>query len=344
MSSQFRRYQIRGVLLALLLLCLGTVDPAGAQLLPTLGGDRAGTSGYQFLKIPVDARSAALGESVVATALDATSLYWNPALAAFLPDINVGIHHTAYFVDVKLDYLAATYNIPGSTFTLGASLQTMDSGDMDVTTEFQPLGTGETFRLVDMAAGLTLAQQLTDLFAYGVTTKYVTERVAGLTAETVVFDVGFTYNVGTTGARMAVSVRNFGFDGRPEGKLARTVIDDDPVFIEDDFASLTAPTTFHLAFAYETFRNQPNNSLLLSTQLNNPNDNAEQWNLGVEYGWNHTLFLRVGYRFGIDELTAPSVGTGINLPFLERSLRFDYSFNRLQRLGNVHRIGLNVEL
>lgn len=317
---------------------------AEAQLLPSLGGDRAGTSGYQFLKIPIDARSSALGESVVATAFDATALYWNPALAASLPGIQLGVHHTAYFVDVTLEYAAATYNIPGTTITVGGSLQTMNSGEMDVTTEFQPLGTGETFRLIDIAAGLTFSQQLTDLFAYGVTTKYVTERVAGLSAESVVFDVGFMYFVGGTGAQLAVSVRNFGIDGRPEGQLARTVIDEDPVLIEDEFEALTPPTTFHLGFAYEALKNRTSSSLLVSSQLNNPNDNAENWNVGVEYGWNDTVFLRTGYRFGIEEMTTPSLGFGLGAPFVGSTFRFDYSFNRLERLGNVHRVGLNVGL
>ncbi|NNF04674.1 MAG: PorV/PorQ family protein [Rhodothermales bacterium] len=322
----------------------GLVWPSGAeaQLLPTLGGDRAGTSGYQFLKIPVDARASALGESVVATAFDATALYWNPALAAYLPGTHVGVHHTAYFVDIRLEYAAATYNIPGTTITVGGSLQTLNSGEMDVTTEFQPLGTGETFNLIDIAAGLTFAQQMTDLFAYGVTTKYVSERVAGLSAETVVFDVGFMYFVGNTGAQLAVSVRNFGFDGRPEGELARTVIDENPVLIEDEFESLTPPTTFHLGFAYEALRNREHSSVLVSSQLNNPNDNAENWNVGVEYGWSETVFLRAGYRFGIEEVTVPSAGVGIAVPVVGSSFRFDYSFNRLERLGNVHRVGLNI--
>jgi hypothetical protein len=30
-------------------------SPVAAQLLPSLGEERAGTSGFQFLKIPVDA-------------------------------------------------------------------------------------------------------------------------------------------------------------------------------------------------------------------------------------------------------------------------------------------------
>ena len=317
--------------------------PAQAQLLPSLGGERAGTSGFQFLKVPVDARGAALGETVVADANDVSALIWNPALASSLPGIQAGFHHTAYFVDVTLDFVGVTYRLPQG-ITLGASLQTMDSGQMKVTTEFEPDGTGETFRLIDMAAGLTWSQQLTDLFSYGVTTKYIQESVAGLKASTMVFDFGVHYRVGSTGARMAVSVRNFGFDGRPEGELSRPVIASDPVRIESDFEAMTPPTTFHLGFAYDALQSSAMNRLTVLAQLNNPNDNAEHWNTGLEYAWDEMFFLRAGYRFGIEETDAPSVGMGVKLPLSGRSLGVDYGFNRLERLGNVHRFGLNLSL
>ena len=320
-----------------------TVSAAEAQILPTFGGERAGTSGFQFLKIPVDARSAALGETVVAAANDVSALIWNPALVSHLDGIQVGFNHTSYFVDVSLDFAGVTWALPQG-ITLGASLQTMNSGEMDVTTEFEPLGTGQTFRLIDVAVGLTLSQRLTDLFSYGITTKYIQESVAGLTADAVVFDFGIHYNVGSTGARMAVAVRNFGFDGRPEGTLARPVIADDPIRLESDFEALTPPTTFHLGFAYDLLQGMEDNRLTILAQLNNPNDNAEYWTTGAEYGWNDTFFLRVGYRFGIEEVDAPSMGAGFRVPVIGRSLKIDYGFNRMERLGNVHRFGLNLSL
>lgn len=330
-------------LLVIALLVLLSVPAAQAQLLPTLGGERAGTSGFQFLKVPVDARGAALGETVVADANDVSALIWNPALAARLPGLQAGFHHTAYFVDVTLDFVGITYRLPAG-IALGASLQTMNSGEMKVTTEFEPAGTGETFRLIDVAVGFTWSQQLTDLFTYGITTKYIEESVAGLTASSVVFDLGIHYMVGATGARMAVAVRNFGFDGRPEGELSRPVIADDPIRIETDFEAMTPPTTFHLGFAYDVFDNPDGNKLTALAQLNNPNDNAEYWTLGAEYGFNSMFFLRAGYRFGVEEIDAPSLGAGFNLPLAGRSLGVDYGFNRMARLGNVHRFGLTVSL
>lgn len=323
---------------------LATTLPARAQILPAFGNDRKGTAGFQFLKIPVDARSAAMGETVVANAFDASALFWNPALAAQADGAQVGIGHTAYYAGINLESVAAIYHV--GAFTLGASVQALNSGEMEVTTEFEPTGTGETFRLVDVAAGLTVAQQLTDLFSYGVTLRYVQESVVNLTTRTGTMDLGIFYRVGTTGAQMAVAIRNLGIDASPRGTIERVVVGGDGVVVEDDFESITPPTTFLLGLSYDVFHQDARNDLLLSGQLTHLNDNAEAFNIGVEYVWDRTLILRGGYRFGVDEYDLPSLGAGLLIPGLGDNLgvRFDYAFSHLERLGTVHRVGLNLSL
>lgn len=323
---------------------LALAPSAAAQLIADHGSDRAGTSGFQFLKITVDPRAAAMGETVAANAFDASALFWNPALAAQATGTQIGLSHAAYYADVAVSY-AAAYHTFGS-FTIGASLQALDSGEMDVTTEFQPYGTGESFSWTDLGVGLSVAQRLTDLFSYGVTARYVRESVAGLVTQTAVFDLGVFYRVGDTGAQMAVAMRNFGLDGAPKGELERVVIGGDGTVVEDEFESITPPTTFLFGITYELLRGDPRSSLLLSGQLNNPNDNSENFNLGAEYTWNDLLVMRAGYRIGVEEFTVPSLGAGFIVPGLGDGLglRLDYAFTHLDRLGTVHRVGANVEL
>jgi len=357
------RFEAMTRICLVLLLCGMAVD-SRAQLLPSYGRDRAGTSGFQFLKIPVDARSAALGETVVAGASDAAALFWNPALAAQIENLQVGVGHTAYFVDIRLDYLSLIYPLRWSGLTLGLSLQALDSGEMPVTTEFKPYGTGENFSFRDLALGLSVAQPLTDLFSYGITARYVRESVAELVTQTLLFDLGIFYRVGDTGVQMAVAIRHFGFDGRPKGQLSRTVIEstgsakrtvnpkatattpERGVRVETEFETITPPTTFLLGVSYTLLRNNPQHRLMLLGQLSNPNDNAETFNIGAEYIWNHTLMVRMGYRFGVEEFHTPALGVGMRLPELVTGVqaRFDYGFQHLERLGTVHRVGLNLEL
>ena len=332
--------------LALFLLVVAA--PASAQL-PSFGEERAGTSGFQFLKVPVDPRGAALGGTVVATADDASALFWNPALAA-RSGTQGGLATTRYVADVALHYAAgyAPVATPLGTFTLGLSVQALDSGEMDVTTEFSgPDGTGETFRLVDLAVGLTVAQSLTDLFSYGVTGKLVRESAADVTTSAGLLDLGVSYRVGDTGVGFGVTIRNFGFEVSPGGSITRTTLEG--VVTETEFEGIDPPTTFLLGVSYQplqAFGFAPGgpHDLTVSGQLTNPNDNAERFNFGTEYVWNGLLALRAGYEFGRDEVSAPSFGAGLVVPGLGPDLRVDYGFNRFDRLGNVHRVGLNLRL
>jgi hypothetical protein len=213
---------------------------------------------------------------------------------------------------------------------------------MDVTTEFQPYGTGETFRFYDISAGLTVSQRLTDLFSYGITARYVEESSAGISAKTAMFDLGFFYRVGTTGLQMAVAIRNFGLDSTPSGNLERITIGQD--VSSSSFEALTPPTSFMLGASYFLLQGNPNSSLMISGQLNNPNDNAESFNIGVEYSWNNTLMLRAGYRFGVEEVQIPGIGFGLIIPGIGPEVRFDYGLSKMTRLGTVHRAGLNISL
>jgi long-subunit fatty acid transport protein len=335
------------VALAVALPVLGSA-PAHAQLLPAFGQERTGGSGLQFLKVPVDARGAALSGTVVATADDASALFWNPALAA-RNGTQVGLAITNYVVDINLHYAAAFTEVdtPIGATTVGLSVQALDSGEMDVTTEFSgPAGTGETFRLVDVAVGLSVAQALTDLFSYGITGKYVRESTADVVTQAGLLDLGVAYRVGDTGVRLGVAIRNFGFNVSPSGEVTRTGLDGEETI--EDFDGIEPPTTFLLGVSYAPLRAfgmaEGPHDLTVSGQLTNPNDNAERFNLGAEYVWNEILALRAGYEFGLEEASAPSFGAGLMVPGIGPDLRVDYGFNRLDRLGNIHRVGLNLRL
>ena len=211
MTSSFSR-------LGLLLAALAASGAASAQILPAYGEDRAGTAGFQFLELAVDPRGAALGGTAVATTRNAAALFWNPALSSRGGATQVMGAHLAYAADVSLNFAAVTQQV--GAYTVGAHVQTLDSGEMDVTTEFSgPAGTGQTFRYLGVAAGLSVSQALTDLFSYGVTAKVAREASADVAMTVPLLDLGVHYRVGDTGAQIGVAIRNFGLStGRPRAR------------------------------------------------------------------------------------------------------------------------------
>jgi hypothetical protein len=328
-------------LLAVLLLCVGFSGIAEAQrsLLPSLGGSRTGTSGFQFLKVNIDARSAGMGNSNVADAVGGASLYWNPALAVQGGQSQLYLGHTAYFADISLNY--ASYIHKFRNIAVGASLIYLDSGEMKETTEFRPFGTGRTFRTIHMAAGISLSQELTNLFSYGFTLKYLDERIEEVEVQNVVVDIGFFYRVGDTGLRFAIGLNNFGIDATPGGETTRLTLDSEEVLT--DFEDVSPPTSFVLGAAFDAYQSE-NITVLVTGQLTNPSDDAEKFSLGSEMAYLNQFFLRAGYQFGVDEVQLPNFGVGFRLPVAGRSLELDYGFSARERLGSIHRLAVKFNL
>lgn len=327
------------ILAAILFFGVSEVVEAQRGIIPSLGGSRSGTSGYQFLKINVDARSAAMGGSNVADAMDGSALYLNPALAVQMKNSQLHLGHTAYFADISLNY--ASYVHKMGSIAVGGSLVYLDSGEMKETTEFAPFGTGRTFRTIHMAAGLSFSQELTNLFSYGATIKYLDERIEEVQAQSVVFDIGFFYRVGDTGLRFAVGLNNFGLDATPSGKTIRQTLNG-PVE-ETNFEDVSPPTMFLIGAAYDAYSSN-NFDILVTGQITNPSDNAERLSFGTEVAYMKQFFLRAGYEFGTDEASWPSFGVGFKLPILNYSVGMDYGFTTRDRLGSLHRVAIKFNL
>ncbi|HSQ74705.1 MAG TPA: PorV/PorQ family protein [Bacteroidota bacterium] len=328
-------------MVVLLVVCLAA-PPAGAQLVPNLGGQRAGISAFQFLKIGVGARGVAMGEAFVAVTDDASSLFWNPAGLVQAPENQVFVAHTEYVADIRHEYLGAMYHLT-DVDAVGIAVTSLHMEDMEITTETQPLGTGRYFRFGDVGIGLSYARRMTDQFSFGATVRYVQETLDALRMRSVMIDLGTYYYTGLGTARFAVVISNFGADVSPEGTL--TSLNGAPV---EDFQSFSLPTLFKLGFAMDPVLTEEHR-VTASVQLNHPNDNAENVRLGVEYAWENTFFLRGGVKrtigqrlLGADETSEESfmLGAGFKVTTRVSTITADYAFADFGRLGSLHRFSV----
>lgn len=321
---------------------LAGAAPARAQLMPNLGGQRAGISGMQFLKLGVGARGVAMGEAFVAVANDATALFWNPAGLAQYPHNEVVASHTEYVADIRHDFLGATYRL-STEDVLGVSFLALHMEDMEITTETQPQGTGRYFSFGDVAVGLTYARRMTDQFSFGATVRYAEETLDILKMRSVMVDLGTYYWTGLGSSRFAVVITNFGADVAPGGSLVSGGGEQ-----VSEFQKFSLPTLFKLGFALEPLQDEEHR-LTASLQLNHPNDNAEHLRLGAEYAWRETFFLRGGVKrtigqplFGKDATSEEdfAAGAGVRVELAGYRAAADYGYAHYNRLGSVHRITL----
>jgi long-subunit fatty acid transport protein len=315
-----------------------------AQLVPNLGGQRAGISAYQFLKIGAGARGIGMGESFTAVANDVTALYWNPAGLTQFADNQAVFAHTEYVVDIKHEFAGVAYHLT-PTDIVGVSLTSLHMDDMEITTETQPKGTGRYFSFGDVALGLSYGRTMTDQFSFGLTVKYIEETLDILKMRGVLFDIGTFYWTGIGSTRFAVVVSNFGADVAPSGEVK--LYNDSAV---TSFQSFSPPTQFKFGIAWDPIE-MDGQKVTTSLELNHPNDNAENIRLGVEYNWNQWLSLRGGVKrtigeplLGEDKTSANDItlGFGVTAPSTLASLTFDYAYANFNELGSVHRLSLRV--
>lgn len=313
---------------------LASWGDSNAQLIPVLGGQRSGTAMYQFLKIGVGGRAVGMGESFVAVANDASALYWNPAGIVQIGKSEAIFSHINWPVDVKHEFFGYVHKL-GDINSLGISVSALHTDEFEETTEFQPTGTGRYVSFGDIAVGLSFARKMTDRFSVGLTVKYIDETLAELHARNVLLDFGTYYWTGFGSSRFAVSVVNFGTNIKPGG----TVVTRDGTSI-DQFQDFSPPTIFRVGFATELLENEVS-KLTSSIQLNHPNDNSENFNIGLEYYWRNTLALRGGYRANVEEESF-TFGAGILMPVNLFDLSADVSYTEFGRLGNATRLSMRL--
>lgn len=307
-----------------------------AQLFPVLGGQRAGISTAQFLKIGVGGRASAMGDAFVAVANDVSALYWNPAGLSQFSENQIIFSHNEWVVDINHDFLGAVYHLDGDN-TFGVAFTSLSMDKMKVTTEFAPFGTGEFFGFSDIAIAVSYSRKMTEQFSFGGSIRFIEETLDKLKMRGVMIDLGTYYWTGLGSTRFAVAVSNFGNDLSPAGN-----VDLVGNRSNSQWQSFSPPTIFRIGFALEPYQDQLNR-VTASIQLNHPNDNSENLVVGAEYAYNNLFYLRSGYKFNIDEQNY-SFGAGVSLPISIANVSVDYAFSNFSKLGSVHRFSLILGL
>lgn len=336
-----RRSAAAGLLALAVITASALLPPRTAAQNPNLG-----TSGAQFLQIPVGARPAAMGGASVANVLDASAVFWNPAGIANVRSNDLHFSYTSWWAGIRLNHAAYVFSAEDiGSFGVAVSVLTMD--DMEVTTELEPEGTGQIFDAQDLMLGASYARRLTDDFIVGISVKYVNQRIWNTTASGIAFDVGTQYAIGVGDLTLAMSMSNFGADMRYDGDDLDVRYDADPdlAFNRSTPSRLYAeeyplPLHFQVGVSMTVVRTE-DLAALVALDVTHPNDNNERVNVGAEVRMFDQLFLRGGYRFGYDT-ERTTLGIGFAAPVGGTRVSFDYAYAIYDPLPNVNRLSLGV--
>jgi hypothetical protein len=288
--------------------------------------EKVGTFDGQFLKIPIGARAEGMGGAFVAVADDASAVFWNPAGIARLEDdkTEIAAHVATWPADLKFYQGTVVFHIKGLPGAVALHARSLSMSQETERTSFRPDGTGLTFDAGYSAFGLTYARSLTDKFTVGVNANLVQLGLAEFKENTVTFDLGTLYDVGTLGMKIGMGIQNIGSQVQ---------------FIERE---ARIPAVFRVGTSFQVLQSAQHH-LVGSFEFSHPPDNSERANVGAEYGYKDFLFLRGGYNVNYDA-EGMAAGAGVHFPVstLHTAANLDYAFTDMKDLGEVHRLSLRL--
>jgi hypothetical protein len=314
---------------------LAASSGSAQSLFPNLGGQRTGISGFQFLKIPVSARQAALSGTGVTTINDASAMYINPAMTVESMQSNASFNYGAWFAGLRHLSGNLVYKLSEND-ALGIGFVTLRTDDLPVTTAVNPDGTGETFSYGDVQASLHYSKRLTEQFSFGLNANFLQQTLGSLVARTGLIDLGVCYRIPVANMRIGATLQHFGNAATPSGTANVFGIG-----TVQNFQAISPPTFFRLGFSFDALSSKLQRLTIL-TQLNHPNDNKETVALAAEYAFKNQFMIRAGYDFGKDEQSFPDLGVGVVQKLGAASVRVDYAFANFKTLGGTHRISVGL--
>jgi len=282
-----------------------------------LCADRTGTGSAAFLKLPVDARSASMGEASAASPRGAMGLFQNPAGPAFVRKVSLAFSHALLMEDISYDVLAAAAPLRAGG-VVSAGMQSLRYGSFN---SLDNTGAASgTLTPRDSAYTLGYARSFDGAFSTGVSLKRISSRIDS-EAATYAMDAGFLVIGGV--ASGGVALQNM-------GKGLKFNKEESPL-----------PLNLKMGVAVSYW-----DDWLLTADVNAPRDGAMWAGVGGEYAYKLNGYAILG-RFGYS--TAASDTEGVNglaagFGLFYKNFSFDYALRTMGVFGSTHHLGLTWRL
>ena len=163
---------------------------------------------YNFLRLPVSAHAAALGgENITITDDDPTMVFHNPALISGVSDKSINLNYMTYMEGTKTAS-ASFVKAAGERATWAVMGQYMDYGDI-IETSIDGTRLGKV-SAKDIMVGGTFQYNLSNLWAGGISAKFISSSLAGYNSAALAVDLGLNYYDDERGWSISAVAKNLG--------------------------------------------------------------------------------------------------------------------------------------
>ncbi len=246
---------------------------------------------YNFLKIPLSAHAAALGgENISIIENDPSLIFSNPALAASVSDLTIGLNYMNYMKGAN--YMGASFvKVAAEKTTIAFAAQYINYGKMkEYDANKTEIG---TFSASEMAIEAILAYDLANNLVGGITGKFISSNIGQYNSLAAGVDLGLNYFNPEKEWSLSIVAKNLG------GQIKA---------YEEDFGRMPFDLQLGVSKTFETLPVRASATLVDMTHYNYRF--ANHICLGADLLLSSNIWLGIGYNFRkADEM---KIGTGDN--------------------------------
>ncbi|MCW8811122.1 MAG: type IX secretion system protein PorQ [Ignavibacteriaceae bacterium] len=291
-----------------------------------------GQTTYDFLRVDMSARAAALGGSFVSNNDDVDVIFYNPAGMNFLEKNPASFSFVKHLLDINLFSVAFSTEFE-NIGRFGTAVKYINYGTFDQADEFGNR-TGE-FGAGELAFLVGYANEFSPNFYYGANAKFIYSSIADKSSSAVGADLGINYEFPAQQLNLAAAVLNLG----TQISSYINTKEDLPLDVVIGVSKRLERVPVRLSLDFH--------------QLNKKRDDALQhlkgFSVGAEFYLSEVFTLRFGYdnERRSDLKVGSSAGiAGFNggLGVKVSEYQFSYGYSSLGLVGAMHRIGVSTSL
>lgn len=338
-------------LIALLFSATATVLLAGNP-------DRQGEAGAAELLMNPWAPSAGLHTNNTAAISGVEAMRLNVAGMARISGTQVALGYANYLqgTDISMQAIGVANKV-GDNGAFGLSIMSLDFGDIPITTDAQPEGTGTQLNLSFINIGISYSHVFENRVSVGVLVRGVSESTSAVSSFGIAIDAGVQYVTGDNDQfRFGISLRNVGSRMQFSGEALSTqaLVDGDGITVNQRAAGFEMPSVLNIGASYELLTGKEDHRVTLHGNFTANSFGRDQLGGAVEYAFRERFVLRGGYRSDMEasDLTEEplydglSGGASVRVPFSREdratNISFDYAYRNTRIYSGTHNFGISL--